>query len=112
MTVVVVYDNVSSYGLLDDNVKFVKGYFSDTMTKIPVDKLAVLRLDGDMYSSTIQVLEAMYDKLSVGGYIIIDDYNSHPNCRTAVTDFREKRNILTEIKVIDCCGAYWKKEEI
>jgi O-methyltransferase len=72
--------------------------------------LALLILDGDMYSSTIQVLEKLYDKVSPGGYIIIDDYGCLANCKKAVDDFREKRNILTELKTVDWTGRYWVKE--
>ena len=49
--------NFVKYGLLDDKVIFLKGWFEDTMPNAPIDKLSILRLDGDMYSSTITVLE-------------------------------------------------------
>jgi len=102
--------NFAKYDLLDDNVIFIKGFFEDSLKKVNFDKLAILRLDGDMYSSTIQVLDELYDKLVPGGYIIIDDYGVHIPCKTAVSDFRQKHNITTEIKMIDKYGAYWKKE--
>ena len=65
--------NFKAYNLLDNQVRFVKGFFKDTMPSCPVKQLAILRLDGDMYESTIQVLEVLYDRLSIGGYIIVDD---------------------------------------
>src|ERR1019366_2947638 len=68
--------NFFRYGLLDSNVKFLKGFFKDTLPG-PIEKLALLRLDGDMYESTIQVFEALYDKVSPGGFIIVDDYALH-----------------------------------
>jgi O-methyltransferase len=103
-----VTQNFKRYDLLDENVVFIKGFFEHSIPKAPINKLAVLRLDGDMYSSTIQVLESLYDKVSSGGYIIIDDF-CIPNCRTAVNDFRANRNITEEMTIIDGCGIFWKK---
>ena len=50
------------------------GWFSDTLPGAPIDKLAVLRLDGDLYDSTTDALTNLYPKLSVGGFLIVDDY--------------------------------------
>lgn len=100
--------NFESYGLLDNQVCFLKGFFKDTMPKCAIGQIALLRLDGDMYESTIQVLENLYDKLSIGGYCIIDDY-SLPGARQATHDFRKMRNITEPIINIDGTGAYWKK---
>ena len=70
----------------------------------------MLRLDGDMYQSTIEPLEALYDKVSVGGYIIVDDYGwKKCGCYKAIDFFREKNNIISELINIDDFGAYWKK---
>jgi O-methyltransferase len=104
----VVKENFKSYDLLDDNVVFVKGFFEHSLKSVPFNKIAVLRLDGDMYSSTIQVLEQLYKKVSIGGYIIVDDF-SIPNCAAAVNDFRKKNNITDPIVKIDWTGIYWKK---
>ena len=101
--------NFKAYGLLDDQVRFLKGWFKDTMPSAPIEKLAVLRLDGDMYESTIQVLEPLYDKLSPGGFLIVDDY-ALPGCRKAVEDFRTARSIAEPIETIDDIGAFWRKE--
>lgn len=105
-----VEQNFKRYDLLDDNVIFIKGFFENSLPTAPIGKLALLRLDGDMYSSTIHVLENLYDKLSVGGYIIIDDYGLE-TCIKAVTDFRQKRGITEEIIKVDWTRAYWKKEK-
>jgi len=91
-----VKNNFDKFNLLDENVVFIKGWFKDTMPNFPVDKISILRLDGDMYESTIQVLENLYDKLSVGGYCIIDDYH-HQGCESAVRDFRNQKNITSQI---------------
>ena len=42
-----------------------------------IDKLVVMRLDGGIYESTVDVLYTMYDKLSVGGYVIMDDWDKN-----------------------------------
>lgn len=62
-----------------------------------------------MYSSTIQVLEHLYHKLSKGGFIIIDDYKLR-GCKKAVDDFIKKNNITAPIHRIDWTGVFWKKE--
>lgn len=101
--------NFEKYGLLDSQVKFLKGWFKDTLPTAPIEKLSVLRLDGDMYESTINALDSLYPKLSKGGYLIIDDFGVVPGCKLAVIDYREKHNITEEIIRIDDAGAFWKK---
>lgn len=102
--------NFARYGLLDDQVRFLQGWFSDTLPTAPMEKLAVLRLDGDMYESTKVALEALYPKLSVGGYVIVDDYGAIAACRKAVTDFREANQVEEDIHEIDWTGVYWRRE--
>jgi len=101
--------NFARYGLLDEQVRFLVGWFKDTLPTAPIQQLSVLRLDGDMYSSTTDALEALYAKLSPGGYLIVDDYGSTPPCRQAVDDFRAKHNITEAIQKIDWTGVYWEK---
>jgi O-methyltransferase len=100
--------NFERYGLLDGRVRFLVGWFSDTLATAPVERLAVLRLDGDMYQSTTEVLEALYPKLSTGGYLIVDDY-ALPSCKAAVDDYRAKHEIVDPIESIDWTGVYWRK---
>ncbi|MFH1754031.1 MAG: TylF/MycF/NovP-related O-methyltransferase, partial [Candidatus Omnitrophota bacterium] len=101
--------NFESYGLLDDQVRFLKGWFKDTLPVAPIKRLAVMRLDGDMYGSTIDALNSLYPKLSAGGYVIVDDYGAMETCRKAVGDYRQLHNIKDEIKEVDWTGAYWRK---
>jgi O-methyltransferase len=101
--------NFSRYGLLDDRVHFLKGWFKDTLPVAPIERLAILRLDGDMYASTMDSLTNLYSKLAVGGYVIIDDYGEIPACRKAVEDFRASNQIETPVIPIDLSGVYWKK---
>lgn len=96
------------FGLLDDRVVFLKGWFKDTLPTAPIEQLAVLRLDGDMYSSTIEAIEVLYPKLSPGGFCIVDDY-SIPGCRQAIEDYRAQHGIEEPIETIDWTGVYWRK---
>jgi hypothetical protein len=104
-----VRENFQKYDLLDDKVLFLKGWFKDTLPHAPVDKLALLRLDGDLYESTIIPLEALYDKVTSGGYVIVDDYHVVNACRQAVHDFWLQRGIKPETVEIDGVGIYWRK---
>jgi len=105
-----VKENFNKYDLLDEQVQFLKGWFKDTLPTAPIKKLAVLRLDGDMYESTMDALIHLYPKLSVGGYIIIDDWGVVEGCRLAVQDYRKQYGITEEIIPIDFDGVYWKKQ--
>ena len=62
-----------------------------------------------MYESTIEALDALYPKLSPGGYVIIDDYILHP-CRQAVTDYRDRHKISEMIEEVDGAAVFWRKE--
>lgn len=104
-----VQHNFRAYGLLDDQVRFLKGWFRDTLPGAPVQRLAVLRLDGDLYESTIDALNNLYPKLEKGGYVIIDDYGDISACRQAVNDYRERHGITEEIVWVDWTAVYWKK---
>ncbi len=104
-----VKENFRKYDLLDEQVRFLKGWFKDTLPVAPIKKLAVLRLDGDMYESTMDALTNLYPKVSKGGYIIIDDWGAVEGCKLAVLDYRKQNNITAEIVPIDLDGIYWKK---
>lgn len=104
-----VRENFRRYGLLDEQVVFVKGFFEESLPTAPVSQLAVLRLDGDMYGSTITALENLYPKLSPGGFCIIDDYSCINACRQAVDDYRARHNITTPFETIDWSAVYWRK---
>ena len=101
--------NFERYGLLDEKVVFVEGFFEKTLPYLDTGPLALLRLDGDMYGSTIVALESLYSKLSPGGFCIIDDYGAVPACRQAVTDFRTKYGIDAPMNTIDWTGVWWQR---
>jgi hypothetical protein len=104
-----VKNNFNKYELLDNQVKFLEGWFKDTLPSAPIDKLSLLRLDGDMYESTIVALDNLYPKLSDGGFIIVDDYNAFSSCKKAVDDYRKEHDISNQIINIDDQAVYWRK---
>ena len=103
--------NFAAYGLLDEQVKFLKGWFKDTLPAAPITQLSILRLDGDYYESTLDALTHLYPKLSVGGYAIVDDYgeDAWTYCRKAVDDFRAASNITDAIVPVDSKCVYWRR---
>jgi O-methyltransferase len=104
-----VEENFRKYGLLDSRVVFLQGWFKDTLPSAPIERLAVMRLDGDLYGSTMDALTALYPKLSSGGYCIIDDY-ALVNAKRATDDYRRDHQIKAPIRQIDFTGAYWQKD--
>lgn len=101
--------NFERYQLLDDQVRFLEGWFRDTLPQAPIQKLALLRLDGDLYESTMDALRGLYGRVSRGGYVIIDDYSVIPACRQAVHDFRKAQGICDPITKIDAQGVFWRR---
>ena len=100
--------NFARYGLLDDNVIFLKGFFETTLPNLK-DTFVVVRMDGDLYQSTWETLDNLYPQISPGGSIICDDY-CLATAREACHDYREKHKITSEIHVIDDCGVWWRKD--
>ena len=104
-----VQENFERFGLLDNRVHFVKGWFSQSLPKASIGRIAVLRMDGDLYDSTMDAMNNLYDKVSIGGYLIVDDYLSWPGCKQAIDEFRESRNIPDPLMPIDDDGVFWRK---
>jgi hypothetical protein len=103
-----VRENFARYDLLDEQVRFLPGWFEDTLPAAPIEKLAVMRLDGDLYSSTMDALTHLYPKLSAGGFVIIDDYYI-PACRKAVEEFRDTEGIDDPLESIDDYSVFWRR---
>jgi O-methyltransferase len=101
--------NFARFGLLSDRLQFLKGWFCDTLPDAPIEKLALLRLDGDLYESTRDALNALYAKLSIGGYLIVDDYFSWPGCKLAVDEYRTAHAITDTVVKIDAHAIYWQR---
>ena len=107
-----VRENFQRFGLWDERVCLLEGWFADTLPAAPIDKLAILRLDGDLYESTRVALESLYDRLSPGGFVIIDDYHVWPGCRRAVDEFRHKRGDSGGMEEIDGTAVAWRKPKV
>ena len=104
-----VKNNFARYGLLDEQVVFLKGFFSETLPGAPIRQLSILRVDADLYESTMDVLGNLYSALSPGGYAIFDDYQNLPDCRRAIDEFRGTHGITEEIYRIDERAISWQK---
>jgi hypothetical protein len=101
--------NFERYGLLDEQVVFLKGWFRDTLPSAPIERLAVMRLDGDLYESTMDALTCLYPMLSAGGFVILDDYHSVPGCSDATHEFRDSMDVKAPLTLIKGGGAFWRK---
>jgi hypothetical protein len=106
-----VQGNFARFGLLDERVKFLKGWFKNTLPTAPLGPLSVIRLDGDYYDSTMDCLVNLYDKLSPGGYMVVDDYGQDDwtYCRKAVDEFRETRRITDPMIKVDSTCYFWQR---
>jgi O-methyltransferase len=102
--------NFQRHGLPDDRVRFLPGWFKDTPQDASIDRVALLRLDGDLYESPIQALHPLYPRLSPGRFCIIDDCLVIDACEHAVTDCRAKHGVSVEISEIDGTGVLWRKQ--
>lgn len=105
----VVRENFARYGLLDENVVFIKGWFNESLPKADIGPLAIMRLDADYYHSTMDALTNLYPKLSVGGWVILDDYGHPLGCRQAVGEFRAEHGITDPILMADAQVGYWQR---
>ena len=105
-----VADNFRRFDLLDEQVRFVRGWFKDTLPGAPIGAIAVLRLDGDLYQSTMDALSALYARVSPGGYVIVDDYHAFAACAQAVQDHLSRAEPQgVTLHEIDGTGVWWQK---
>jgi len=102
--------NMEAHGLLDDRIHFCSGFFVDSLPNCHPNQIAVLRMDGDMYESTMDQLFNLYSLVSVGGYVIVDDWTVS-ECNRAIKDFWKWHEIIVEPISIDKFAVYWKKNE-
>ena len=101
--------NFQRYRLYDQQVRLVPGWFHESLPELPVTSIALLRLDGDLFDSTIAPLEALYPRVEKGGFCIIDDYGDVRECREAVDRFRANHHISEPIEWIDTDAVFWRK---
>ena len=99
-----------NYGLLDSNVHFVKGRFAQFLPQSHIKRIAILRLGADLNSSTSDILYNMYEQVSVGGFIIIDDWlGGVPPRQKAVLDFCASHGITDEMIENESDAIFWRK---
>ena len=103
--------NFDRYGLMDEQVMFIKGLFQETLPSLNAGPFALIRIDGDLYESTLIALKTLYPKLSPRGFVIIDDFGAMPACQAAVTDFRAAMGIEAPMHKIDWTGIWWQKAD-
>lgn len=97
-------------GLPLDRVRFVKGWFEETLPHAEVERIALIHIDADWYDSVLTVLERLYDRVSPGGYVVFDDYGYWEGCDRAAHDFLTARGLpLSLLKPVGSMGAYFQK---
>jgi O-methyltransferase/8-demethyl-8-(2,3-dimethoxy-alpha-L-rhamnosyl)tetracenomycin-C 4'-O-methyltransferase len=104
-----VKEGIARFGLLDDRIEFLPGFFEDTLGALKGRTFSVIRLDSDSYDSVETSLEYLYPLVPRGGFIIIDDWHL-PGCRMAVTAYREQLGIRDPIHEHDG-NAFWVKSQ-
>jgi O-methyltransferase len=91
-------------------VRYLEGFFADTLPTLRGHRWSVVRLDGDTYESTWVGLDSVYPGLSAGGYAIVDDYLLIDECRRAVDDYRREHGITEPLEEVDWTSVRWRRE--
>jgi O-methyltransferase len=91
-------------------VRFVPGFFEESLAALAGGRWAVARLDADSYEATREALRSLYPGLALGGYLIVDDYGSFEGCRRAVEEFRDEHAIAEPIEKVDSTCVRWRRE--
>lgn len=103
-----VRDNFARLGC-ERGVRFLPGFFQDTLPKLGDRAWAIVRLDGDSYEATLVALESLYPGLADGGYLIVDDYVVSKECREAVDDYRHEHGITEALDPVDWSCVRWRR---
>jgi O-methyltransferase len=103
-----VKDHFARYGC-ERGVKFVPGFFQETLPGLVGGSWSLLRLDGDSYEATRTTLECLYPGLQAGGYVVVDDYGAVEECQRAVDDFRRQEGIDDPIEQVDWTCSRWRR---
>eukprot|EP00198_Chlamydomonas_reinhardtii_P007428 XP_001696765.1 predicted protein [Chlamydomonas reinhardtii] len=112
----IVKANFAKHGVDDPKlVQLIPGWFNESLPTAPVDHIAFLRLDGDLYISTWEALIYLYPKVAPGGLIYVDDYGSFNGCKVAVDKYRSMHRIAAPLHWIREPGNYveavwWRKD--
>jgi cephalosporin hydroxylase len=103
-----VRDGFHRFDLLDERVNFLQGPFADTLADAPIENVSLLRIGGDLDGAIGDVLEALYDRVTLGGFIVVDQH-ANPTIHQAVDEFRRRRGIDDPMERTDWAGAFWRK---
>jgi len=106
--------NLKHLSAWDDRIRVTKGWFNESIPTVSIEKIAFLRLDGDLYASTITVLRLLYHRVMSGGIVYVDDYGSFAGCKAAVDEFRSEHGIESPMHEVDEGGrrfeaVWWRK---
>lgn len=104
-----VRDSFARFGC-ERGVEFVAGFFEQTLPRLTDRRWALIRLDADTYEPTREALRCLYPNLSVGGYLIVDDYGSFEGARRAVDEFRRRHELEDPLEHIDSTCVRWRRE--
>jgi hypothetical protein len=85
----------------DVPVTFVEGAWDAPVRTIPIESIALLRLDTATCEQTLHVLESLYARMAEGGIVIASRFGVSEACRRAVTDFRASRGITEPLQSCD-----------
>jgi O-methyltransferase len=95
---------------LDHGVKFIEGFFDQTLPGLADRRWSLVRLDADTYETTQLALRCLYPGLAVGGYLVVDDFGALEECAAAVEDFRREQHISEPLEEIDWTGVRWRRQ--
>ena len=98
----------SRFGLLDSRVAFLQGPLTRTLAEAPIGRVALLRVDGHDPEEVRVALDALYDKIALGGFVVVDDYGAE-GCQAVVDQFRSERGVVDPLERINWSGAWWRK---
>ncbi len=101
--------NFARFGC-EQGVRFVPGFFEETLPRLADRRWSLIRLDGDTYDATMLGLRCLYRGLAVGGYLIVDDYGALEECRAAVDTFRSEHGIDEPLEAVDWTCARWRRQ--
>jgi O-methyltransferase len=80
-------------------VHIIQGWFNQTVLGfVPLEPIAILRLDGDWYESTMQCLIGLYPHVMQGGLVILDDYYAWDGCARALHDYLSAHKCVDRIE--------------
>jgi cephalosporin hydroxylase len=103
-----VREGFARFALLDDSVIFLQGPASRALAAASIGEVALLRVGSHDPKDVRAVLEALYDSVARGGFVLVDGYGA-ADCQAAVARFRSERGVLDPLERIDWSAAAWRK---